>query len=206
MKKQKKQPAGFASFSDYYDYSKLRKEIGTTGLFLCLFCVVPAIVFFVRGLAAVGAQEILSYVFAGFFLLVLLAYLLFPVKLFQFLWKLRPFTDRVGKYLLRAILLPVYLLFCLFSLPFVGRQRKKYRFAAWTEQAAPEASYYGEDTQNVFQAGSSGRFRFLTSLVGAMAEKQQFFLFPVLLLLLLLGLFFYFISSSSILGFIYTLF
>ena len=110
MKKQKKQPAGFASFSDYYDYSRLRKEIGTTGLFLCLFCVVLAIVFFVRGLAAVGAQEILSYAFAGFFLLVLLAYLLFPVKLFQFLWKLRPFTDRVGKYLLRAILLPVYLL------------------------------------------------------------------------------------------------
>ena len=206
MKKTKRQTNAFSTFSEYYEYNKLRKEIGTTGLFLCLLCMVLAAVFFVRGLAAVGAQEILSYAFAGFFLVILLIYLLFPVQLFRFLWKLRPVTDRVGKYLLRAVLLPVYLLLCLFSLPFVGKQRKKYRFAAWKEAAPAAGSYFSADTQNAFQSSSSGRFRFLTGLVGAMAEKQQYFLFPVLLLLLLLGLFFYFISSSSILGFIYTLF
>ena len=206
MKKQKKQPAGFERFSDYYDYNKLRKEIGTTGLFLCLFCVVLAAVFFVRGLAFVGVQEALSYAASGFFLLILLMYLLFPVELFRFLWKLRPVTDCIGKYVLRVILLPVYLVLCLFSLPFVGRQRGKYQFASWKEPAAPAGTYFSADTQNVFRSSSSGRFRFLTSLLGAMAEKRQFFLFPVLLLLLLLGLFFYFISSSSILGFMYTLF
>ena len=206
MKKQKKPPAGFESFSDYYDYNKLRKEIGTTGLFLCLFCVVLAAVFCVQGIAAVGVQAVLSYTASCFFLLILLVYLLFPAALFRFLWKLRPVTDRIGKYLLRLILLPVYLVLCLFSLPFVGRQRKKYRFASWKEPAAPADTYYSADTQNVFQSSSSGRFRFLTSLLGAMAEKRQFFLFPVLLVLLLLGLFFYFISSSSILGFVYTLF
>lgn len=206
MKKKQRPTAGFANFSEYYEYKKLRREIGTTGLFLCLFCMVLAAVFFVRGLAAVGAQEVLSYAFCAFFLLILLIYLLFPTALFRFLWKLRPVTDRIGKYLLRVILLPVYLLLCLFSLPFVGRQRKKYPFAAWKEPAPATGSYFTADTQNVFRRSSSGRFRFLTGLVGAMAEKQQFFLFPVLLILLLLGLFFYFVSSSSILGFIYTLF
>ena len=208
MKKRekKKREPGFSCFPEFYEYNQLRREIGTAGLFLCLLCMVFASVFFVRGLAAVGAQEVFSYAFAGFFLVILLIYLLFPVQLFRFLWKLRPITDRVGKYLLRVILLPVYLLLCLFSLPFVGKQRKKYRFATWKEAAPAADSYFSADTQNAFQSSSSGRFRFLTGLVGAMAEKQQFFLFPVLLLLLLLGLFFYFISSSSILGFIYTLF
>ncbi len=206
MKKQKQSSSGFASFSEYYDDRKLRKEVGTTGLFLCLFCVVLAAVFFVRGLAAVGAQEALSYAASCSFLLILLIYLLFPASLFRFLWKLRPVTDCIGKYLLRLILLPVYLVLCLFSLPFVGRQRKKYQFASWKEPAASADTYYSADTQNVFRSSSSGRFRFLTSLLGVMAEKRQFFLFPVLLVLLLLGLFFYFISSSSILGFVYTLF
>lgn len=206
MKKQKQSSSGFASFSEYYDDRKLRKEVGTTGLFLCLFCVVLAAVFFVRGLAAVGAQEVLSYMASCFFLLILLIYLLFPAALFRFLWKLRPMTDCIGKYLLRLFLLPVYLVLCLFSLPFVGRQRKKYQFAYWKEAAAPSDTYFSADTQNVFRSSSSGRFRLLTSLLGVMAEKRQFFLFPVLLVLLLLGLFFYFISSSSILGFVYTLF
>ena len=206
MKKTKRQTNAFSTFSEYYEYNKLRKEIGTAGLFLCLLCMVMASVFFVRGLASVGVQEVLSYAFAGFFLAILLIYLLFPAQLFRFLDKLRPVTNQVGKYLLRVILLPVYLLLCLFSLPFLGKQRKKYRFAAWKEAAPAADSYFSADTQNTFQSSSSGRFRFLTGLVGAMAEKQQYFLFPVLLLLLLLGLFFYFISSSSILGFIYTLF
>ena len=206
MKKKKRQTIAFSSFSEYYEYNKLRKEIGTAGLFLCLLCMVMTSVFFVRGLATVGVQEVLSYAFAGFFLVILLIYLLFPVPLFRFLERLRPVTDRVGKYLLRVILFPVYLLLCLFSLPFVGKQRKKYQFAAWKEAPPAADSYFSADTQNAFQRSSSGRFRFLTGLVGAMAEKQQFFLFPVLLILLLLGLFFYFISSSSVLGFIYTLF
>lgn len=206
MKKQKRQTVEFDNFSAFCDYNKLRREISVSGLFLCLLCTVLAAVFFVRGLASVGAQETLSYCFAAFFLGVLLVYVLFPASLFRFLWKLRPATNAVGKYVLRAILVPVYGLFCLFSLPFAAKQRKKYRFAAWDKAEDPAGSYFEADTQNVFRRGSAGSFRFLTGLLGAMAEKQQFFLFPVLLILLLLGLFFYFISSSSILGFVYTLF
>lgn len=205
-RKKQRNATEFASFSEYYDNRKLKKEIGKTGLFLCLLCAVLAAVFFVRGLAAVGAQEILSYCFAAFFAGILVIYVCFPVALFRFVWKLRPVTDTVGKYILRLILIPVYLLLCLVSLPFAGRHRKNYQFASWEKEAPAADSYYTDDTQNVFGESASGTFRFLTSLLEATAKNGQYFLFPILILLLLLGLFFYFISSSSILGFIYTLF
>lgn len=206
MKKQKRKKTEFENFSAYHDYQKLRREVAVSGLFLCLLCAVLAAVFFVRGLANVGAAEILNYCFSAFFAGIILLYVLFPAAPFRLLEKLRPVTNAVGKYVLRAILVPVYGLTCLFSLPFIKKQQKKYRFAAWDEAAPPEDSYFSADTQNVFRQSSAGSFRFLSGLLGAMAEKRQFFLFPVLLILLLLGLFFYFISSSSILGFIYTLF
>lgn len=206
MKKKKRGVPAFESFSEFYEYNRLRKEIGVSGLFVCLLCIVLAAVFFVRGLAAVGAKEILSYAFSAVFLLILLCYVLFPVAFFRFTDRLRPVTDTVGKYILRVLMVPVYLLLCLFSVPFAGRHRKRYRFASWDTDAPPEDSYFNEDTQNAFRERSAGAFRFLSSLLGAMAEKRQFFLFPILILLLLLGLFFYFISSSSILGFVYTLF
>ena len=196
----------FTSFSEYRAYQKQKKEVGRTGLFLCLFCAVLALVFYVRGLAFVGAKEFLSYCLAAFFAGIIVFYVCFPVALFSALHRLRPFTDRIGKVLLRALLVPVYLLLCLVALPFRGRQRKKYRFAAWDTEAPPEASFFTGDTQNVFGGGSPGAFRFLTALLERIAKNGQYFLFPVLVLLLLLGLFFYFISSSSILGFIYTLF
>ena len=205
-KKKEPKPSAAVPFSSSYDDRKLRKEIGRTGLFLCLLCAVLAFVFFVRGLAAVGAREILSYCFAAFFAGILLIYVFFPVALFRFLWKLRPVTDMVGKCILRVLLIPVYLLLCIVSFPFAGRQRKKYRFAQWDGEAPSADSYFSEDTQNAFRGSASGTFRFLTNLLETTAKNGQYFLFPVLLLLLLLGLFFYFISSSSILGFIYTLF
>ncbi len=205
-KKRNRQTIAFDSFSAYYDYQKLKKEVGKTGLFLCLLSAVLAMVFFVRGLAAVGAREILSYCFAAFFSGIILVYVCFPTALFRFLWKLRPVTDTVGKYILRALLLPVYLLLCLVSLPFVGKHKKKYQFTAWDKEAPSADSYFIPDTKNIFRNSASGTFRFLTTLLEATAKNGQYFLFPVLILLLLLGLFFYFISSSTILGFIYTLF
>ena len=210
MKKKTKKPekptVPAQPFSEVYEAKKLKKEIGVTGLFLCLICIVMAAFFFIRSLAAVGAQETVLQLAAAVFLGILFIYVFFPVQLFRFLKKLRPVTDTVGKYVLRVILIPVYLLLCAFSLPFAGKHKKNYRFAMWETDAPPEDSYFAEDSQNAFQKSSAGTFRFITSLLGTTAEKRQFFLFPVLLLLLLLGLFFYFISTTTILGFVYTLF
>ncbi len=195
-----------APYSEQYREKKLRKEVGVSGLFLCLLCAVAIAVFSVRAIARTGFGEILNLAFAAFFLTILVAYVVFPARLFAALDRLKPVTDTVGKYVLRALLLPLYLLTCLLSLLFAPKQRGRYRFLSWAQPPADKDTYLEADAANVSGEGSSGTLRFLSSLLGVFSEKGQFFLFPVLIALLLLGLFFFFISSSSVLGFLYTLF
>ncbi|MCR5042286.1 MAG: DUF5989 family protein [Clostridia bacterium] len=196
----------FGSFSQEYEYRTQKRRMNRDNLALDVILVILICVFFMEAVCSVGFREILFIVLLALGGLLLAANVIFPLRVLAALDKLQKILNKVGKCILAVILVPVYVLLCLFSLVFAGKQRKRRAFASWKTSPEAKETYFTPDTSDRFSPGSSGTLRFLTRVVGAFSEKGQYFLFPILFILLLLGLIFFFISSSSVLGFVYTLF
>lgn len=203
MKKNKKQPS--LCFSQYYERSKLKRDIRNNGLLLCFVCLSFGVFFFVQAVCSTGVKELLFLLLTAVSVLILLLFWLFPSVLFGWLSRTQSATNRIGRLLITVILVPVYLLLCLVSLPFLRKYRKRNTYK-WSDEKPAGDTFFLNDDKDAFRDGSSGILDFLIELISVITGNRNYFLFPILVVLLFLGLCFYFVSSSAVLGFIYTIF
>ena len=199
MKKKK----SFGSFSEEYEYRKLRRQLRVTNLAVDILCVVLICSFGLNAVCSVGAREILSIVGLAVFSLILIANVAFPLAVIRALEHAQTFTNKVGKFILAAVLIPLYPFVWLAGL--IGSIRGR-RSAKRDKTRGPSETYFRDDSDNVFSPGSSGMLSHISRIFAAFSEKGQYVFFPLIIVLLIIGLIFFFISSSSVFGFIYTLF
>ena len=205
MKKRKKSNPHV--FSEYYGFNKLKKDIRNNGLLLSFVCLCLSLFFYVQAVCSTGVKEMLFISLTVVFILILLLFWLFPSVLFGWLHRIQSVTNHIGRWIITVILIPVFLLLCFVSLPFIRNVKKKSSFCRWTDDEKPvEKTFFINDDKNVFHKGSSGIIDFLIELISTTTRHRNFFLFPILVILLFIGLLFYFISSSAVIGFLYTLF
>lgn len=122
-----------------------------------------------------------------------------PFELFNKVFK------TAGKYLLRALMLPVYLIFSLTSV-FVRRSVKK-KYSFYGENVFSDIKPEYEPYKDIrFDNGRFTTVGIINNIISFFVTNGMTVLLPVILILLIVGIVFFFLSTSSVFSFIYTLF
>lgn len=194
------------TFGQWRRNENRKKEVNEASWFGLITGLILSAVFGLRAICSTGLLKTIFLIptAIGFILFLLGGFnapMLIPLsKAF------RKAASSIGTFILRIILLPVYLMLLIFSLFGKKSTAKKYEFFSWdTYNNAPETSFLPyEYVQS--KPHRSALLGTLNSIFFVFAKNKQFILIPLVIILLILGLVFFFLSSSSVFGFVYTLF
>ena len=167
------------------------------------------IIMAVCGLQAICSDGFLKLLFAILATIGLILFLLggFNAPMLIPLAKsFRKAANFIGTWILRIILLPIYLILFIFSVFGKKSTSEKYEFYSWDDSGnVPDTSFLPyEHIQS--KSHRSALLGTLNSIFFVFAKNKQYILIPLVILLLILGLVFFFLSSSSVFAFVYTLF
>ena len=195
------------TFGQWREYEDVRKKTNEASWFGLITGLVLTLVF---GLQAICYDDIVrKIIFRSLVLLSLYVFVLggfFPHVLFPVTAKVKIIANFIGKFILKIILVPFYLILFIVSLFFKKKTSEKYEFYSWNSPSdAPKPEYLKFETVEI-KPHRSSMLGTLNRIVYVFAKNKLYFLVPLVVLLLVLGLIFFFLSSSSVFGFVYTLF
>ncbi|MBQ7654805.1 MAG: hypothetical protein IJS17_07010 [Clostridia bacterium] len=183
-----------------------RKKINEASWFGLIVGLAITVIFGLRAIISSGIVQLLFVFFTaiGMYLFVMGGF--FPTSIMSVTEKFKKITNIIGKYVLRILLIPVYLIMLIISVFFKKSTSKKYEFYKWdSEEDSPKPQFIEyEETQ--IKQHSSAILGTLNRIFFVFAKNKLLFLVPLVVILLVLGLVFFFLSSSSVFGFVYTLF
>lgn len=205
MAKKKKEKKRAESFSELRAYNEEKKEINSCSWFGLILGVVLFFVFFLRALSTVGAVSVICWVITALGGVCFLLGGFFPLALRPLMRLMQKFGNFVGKYILRVLMVPIYIIMLIPALFLRGSTAKKYEFTAWKDPDGVRAAYIPYK-ENEYKKGSTGFLGTLNNLVFFLAKNKLLFLLPIVIILVVVGLVFFFISANSVLTFIYALF
>lgn len=194
------------TFGQWRRNENRKKEVNEASWFGLLAGLILTAVFGLRAICSTGLLKTIFMIptVIGFVLFLLGGFnapMLIPLSK-----SFRKAASFVGTFLLRVILLPIYLILFVFSLFGKKRIAKKYEFYSWnSSDSAPEASFLPYE-HILSKPHRSALLGTLNSIFFVFAKNKQYILIPLVIILLMLGLVFFFLSSSSVFGFVYTLF
>ena len=192
----------FTSFSQYYEEKKQKKEISDASFAFIVPGVVLAAVFLIRAHASRGAVEALSIAAAVCGLALVVLGVFFPKQMVPASKKVSAFFNKIGTFLLRVLLVPVYFVMFITTFWYAKIKKKEYGFAQWDAAPEPRSTYFVSDETIALDQRKT--FRVIGSIFAGLAARKLWLLLPLILLLLLIGLLFFFVSSSTVFSFIYT--
>ncbi len=193
------------SFSEQRAVTEQKKEINACSWFGLLLGVVLMFVFFLRSLTTAGVLSVLCRIVVGLGGICFLLGGFYPLALRPLMRLMQKFGNFVGKYLLRILMAPIYLIMMIPGLFLRRSTAKKYEFTAWKDPDGIKAAYVPY-SENEYKKGSAGFLGTLNNLFYFLAKNKLLFLLPIVIILVIVGLVFFFISANSVLTFIYTLF
>lgn len=194
------------TFGQQKALQEYNKEINEASLF---GLVSGLIIFFICGLQTICHEGFLQILFGVLTIIGAILFLLggfFPSPLKKLTPKLKKTTNFIGKYLLRLLLIPVYLILLILSLFLSKAISKEYEFVSWNENSTKINPKFLPYSHMQTKPHTSAVLGTLNNIFLVFAKNKQWFLLPLVILLLILGLIFFFLSSSSVFSFVYTLF
>jgi|GEM_PF-3404197 len=190
------------SFSQYYDEKKLKREISNASISLIVPGIVLATVSLMRYFVSEGFSEAIS-VFAVVFGLVLVVLgTFFPRYMLPVTKKLYRLFNKLGVVILKALLIPVYIVTYITTFWYAKRKNREYLFVKWDGEPSAGETYFKKEDGAKLNEGKS--FRVIGSIFSGISVHKMYILLPLIIVLLLIGLLFFFISSSAVFSFIYT--
>lgn len=111
-----------------------------------------------------------------------------------------------GKYLLRILVFPVWLVIAFISVFTGTKTRKKYGFTSGKSFYENEPSYRDFSVSEYNKSKCGTVISVFSNVFSFFAEKKMYYLIPIAAFLLIAGLVFFFASANSVFAFIYTLF
>ncbi|MBQ6162891.1 MAG: hypothetical protein IJK23_00310 [Clostridia bacterium] len=203
--KKKKEKKTFGSFSELRKENEQKKELNSCSWFGLILGVVLFFVFFLKALSSVGALCVIYWIVTAIGGVCFLLGGFYPLALKPLMKLMQKVGNFLGKYIMRVLMLPIYLVMMIPAL-FLGRgTAKKYEFVSWKDACdfKPEYIPYKE---NEYKKGSTGFLGTLNNLMFFLAKNKLLFLLPIVIILVIVGLVFFFISANSVFTFIYALF
>lgn len=191
-----------ATFSAEHAQRKRRKELSDASAAAIVFGTALTLVSLVRSFVSVGVLETAGIGAAICGVAAVLLGTFFPQLLLPVFQKLRSAFNRLGVWILRMILIPVYLLTCACTFLFLRRRKDDYSFESWRDLPPKKNSFFEKPGQTSLNEGK--RFLVIGRVFAGISAHKAYFLVPLILLLLLIGLLFFFVSSSTVFSFIYT--
>ena len=192
----------YTSFSEYYNEKRQKKDISNASVSFIVPGFVLASVFLIRALSSRGAAEALSIAAAVFGLVLVVLGVIVPKRMIPAQKKAADVFNRIGTFLLRVLLVPVYFVTFITTFWYAKIRKKEYGFAQW--ESAPEirGTYFVKGETAALDQRKS--FRVIGSIFSGLAARKFYLLLPLIVVLLLIGLLFFFVSSSTVFSFIYT--
>ncbi|MBQ6020078.1 MAG: hypothetical protein IJL26_07860 [Clostridia bacterium] len=203
--KRKKEKNAFASFSEQRAANELKKEINSCSWFGLILGVVLFFVFFLKALSSVGVSCVIYWIVTALGGIVFLLGGFYPPALKPLMRLMQKFGNFIGKYILRILMIPVYVIMLIPALFLRRSTAKKYEFVSWQDACAVKPAYLPYH-ENEYKKGSTGFLGTLNNLMFFLAKNKLLFLLPIVIILVVLGLVFFFISANSVFTFIYALF
>lgn len=205
MAKRSKEKQRPESFSELRAQNEQKKEINSCSWFGLILGVVLFFVFFLKALSSVGALSVVYWIVTGIGGVCFLLGGFFPLALKPLMRLMQKFGNFIGKYIMRVLMVPVYLIM-LIPAAFLRRgTAKKYEFVSWNGQCGRKPAYLPYK-ENEYKKGSTGFLGTLNDLLFFLAKNKLLFLLPIVIILVIVGLVFFFISANSVFTFIYALF
>ncbi len=189
-------------FSKIYDEKKRKKEISNASFSLIIPGTILSVLFFTKAIVSTGFVETINMIVFILGIILIITGAAIPNRLVPFTSVFSRFFNAVGVVILKAILVPVYLLTSFLTFWYATIIRRKFRFEKWKISKQTVATYFVKEKQAL--TGSKSRYSVIGSIFAELASRKLFILLPLLILLLVLGLLFFFISSSSVFSFIYS--
>ena len=195
------------TFGQWREKQELKKSVNECSWPALILGAVLFFAMFIRSSYTSGTESLIYKCLAALGVVLFLIGGFCPLLLKKPIRLLTKLLNGVGKLLLRALLVPLYALFALLSLPVTAGGKKKYAFYRWNGSSDPlPDSAFGVFSGQVARQRSGALLSAINNVFFVLAKHKLLFLLPVVLLLLILGLVFFFLSAHSVFSFVYALF
>ncbi len=201
-KKSKDRPVSFRAWRDETDK---KREINSSSWFGLILGLILTAAGLINALTHVGAAAVAYWILAGVGAVCFLLGGFYPIPLRYPMRLMQKVGNFIGKYVLRVLMVPIYVLMAVPALFLRRVTAKKYEFRSWDGSAPASASFlpYKEEP---YKKASVGFIGTLNNLFFFLAQNKLLFLLPIVVILIVIGLVSFFISANSVFTFIYTLF
>ena len=193
------------TFSQEYDERIKSNKINECSWFgICLGLIMLAVGLY-QSLCTVGLWCVFYKIICGIGLLLLLIGSFFPGVLNKPVHLIKNVFSVVGKYLLRLLLLPIYLAFAIMNIFVNKKYSHRFKYISWEEDAEAEPKF-DDYIEITVKKGRYAIFDTIDNTLLFFAKNKTYIAIPVVLILLILGMMMFFASSSAVFSFVYTLF
>ena len=190
------------SFSRYYDAKNLKKEISNASIGLIIPGTALALIALMKSFVCEGFAWIVCIAAAVCGLALIILGTFFPQRMLPVTKKLSAFLNKIGVFILRALLVPIYLLTYITTFWYAKKKNREYAFIKWEEAPPVQPSFFEKEVAATIDERKA--FGVVGSIFADLSAHKAYILLPMVLVLLLIGLLFFFISSSTVFSFIYT--
>lgn len=190
-------------FSQYYYKKKQKREILNASVSLIIGGFFITGFFLIKMIVSVGVTETISFAAMLFGVVLIVLGTVIPHKTVPAVQGISRLFNRIGSVVIKALLIPIYVLTFLTTFWFLRSKKKAYRFETWENSPPmiPDTYFEKGITQQVH---SQKTYAVLGSIFSEISAHKMYILLPLVVILLVLGLIFFFVSSSSVFSFIYT--
>lgn len=193
------------SFREQYEEQCKTREANENSWFGIISGTALFVIGMYQALCVDGFRCILFYIMAGIGAILLLSGSFFPFALKTPVALIKKIFGFIGKYILRILLLPVYLVMTIINLFTHRSYSKKFNFLQWNEDGSVTSEF--SEYENIMRRGHRYALLGIVSEVfSVFINRRMFIIIPVVTVLLILGAIMFFASSSAVFSFVYTLF
>lgn len=193
------------TFSQWYAENTEKNKINESSWFGIIGGLVLTLVGVYQALCTDATANLLFKALAFIGLAVVIIAVIFPKILYKPMLILKSLFSFFGGFILKIVLLPVYIFMMLINLFIRKGYKKKFRFVKW-DDAQPAKSFFADCENTSDGKGNYTTSRVIGIVMSFFAGNQLYIVIPVIVVLLILGSIAFFASSHAVFSFVYTLF